>query len=93
MQSPMKRTVVPGISSCIFLATGRNEVSAEIVPLGRPKCDSTITLAPSRASLAMVGKHARDAGRVGDDAAFDRHVEIDADEHALAMHIDPVDGS
>ncbi len=34
---------------------------------------------------------ARDAGRVGDGAAFDRHVEVDADEHALAMHIDPVD--
>ena len=55
MQSPMKRTMVPGISSCIFRATGRNEVSAEIVPLGRPRCDSTITFAPSRASLAMVG--------------------------------------
>ena len=37
-------------------------------------------------------QHALDPGRVGDDAVLDRHVEIDADEHAFAPHIDALDG-
>ncbi len=92
MQSPTKRTVVPGISSCIFSATGRNEVSAEIVPLGRPRWDSTIDLGAFPRKSGDGRQHARDAGRVGDGAVFDRHVEVDADQHALALHVDPVDG-
>ena len=65
----MKRTVVPGISSCIFLATGRSDVSAETVPLGRPRCDSTITLAPFFASMAIVGSTPSDSDD-SDDACF-----------------------
>ena len=38
-------------------------------------------------NLADSGSHALDAGRVGDLAVFDRHVEIDAHEHALARHV------
>src|SRR6266511_1712863 len=37
-------------------------------------------------------QHARQAGGVGDYAVFDRHVEIDAHQHALALDIDPVNG-
>ncbi len=51
-----------------------------------------MTLAPSRASLAMVGKTRVMRVGVGDGAAFDRHVEIDADKHPLALDVDPVDG-
>src|SRR6185437_9399589 len=49
-------TAIPGISSCILAATGRSEVSGVGWPLGRPRWDRTTTLAPSRATLAMVGR-------------------------------------
>ncbi len=56
-------------------------------PLGRPKCESKITFAPLSESSRMVGKHALDAGRVGDAAIFHRHVEIDADENAFVVYV------
>src|SRR5260370_36280812 len=37
--------------------------------------------------LANGRSHALDAGRVRDLAVFDRHVEIDAHEHALTPHV------
>ena len=38
-------------------------------------------------------QHARDARRVGHFAVLHRHVEIDADEHALAPDVEPIDGA
>ena len=79
---------MPGISSCIFSATGQSEVSGLGTPFGRPRCDSTIDLG-SRPRKARDGRAARArARRVGDDAVLDRHVEVDADEHALARDVD-----
>ncbi len=36
---------------------------------------------------------ALDAGGVGDDAVFDRYVEVDAHQHAQALHVDMVEGA
>src|SRR5262249_44676903 len=38
-------------------------------------------------NLADGRSHALDAGHVGDFAVLDRHIEIDAHEHALAAHV------
>ena len=37
-------------------------------------------------------REALDAGRVGDDAVLDRDVQIGAQQHPLAAHIDVVEG-
>ena len=39
------------------------------------------------------GRHALDAGGVGDHAVLHRHVEVDAHQHALALHVDVVEGA
>jgi hypothetical protein len=39
------------------------------------------------ANLADGRSHPLDAGRIGDLAVFDRHVEIDTHEHALTCHV------
>src|SRR5262245_1889842 len=54
---------------------------------GRPKWESRITLPPLVCNLADGRSHALDAGRVGDHAVLDRHVEIDVHEHTLAPHV------
>ena len=38
-------------------------------------------------------RHALDAGGVGDHAVLHRHVEIDAHQHAFALHVDVVEGA
>ena len=58
-------------------------ISSDRAPLGRPKCDSRITLPPLSAISVMVGAISLDAGGVGDLAVVHRHVEIDAHEDAL----------
>src|SRR5918996_1385121 len=47
-------------------------------------------LGPFAGELGDGRKHAGDAGRIGDLAVLDRHVEIDADEDPLAANVDPV---
>ena len=41
----------------------------------------------------MVGAIALEPGGVGDAAVFHRHVEIDAQQHALALHVDVIEGA
>ena len=36
---------------------------------------------------------ALDAGGVGDDAVFHRHVEVDAHQYAFALYVDVVEGA
>ena len=38
-------------------------------------------------------RRALDAGRVGDDAVLDRHVEIDAHQDAFALDVDVIEGA
>ena len=47
-----------------------------------------MTLAPAFRACSMVGIEARDAGVGGDLAVLDRHVEVGADEHALALEVE-----
>ena len=66
-----------------------------------------LVVAPLRAAemreqdhlAALVGylgdgrRHALQPGRVGDAAVLHRHVEIDAQQHALALHVDVIEGA
>ena len=44
-------------------------------------------------NLPNGGSHALDAGRIRDLAVLDRHVEIDAHEHALAPYVGLIEGA
>ena len=65
------------------IASDRLGVAA--APLGRPKCASTSTIAPLSASSVTVGIVARKPRIVGHRAIGHRHVQILADQHALAV--------
>jgi hypothetical protein len=48
------------------------------------------------ALVGDLGDGRRDAlepGRVGDAAVLHRHVEVDAQQHALALHVDVIEGA
>ena len=62
-------------------------------PFGRPKCASSTILAALLGDLADGGQHALDARRVGHLAVLHRHVEIDAQQYALAGDGGVVEGS
>ncbi len=44
-------------------------------------------------NLGDGGGNALEPGGVGDAAAFHGHVEVDAQQHALALHVDVVEGA
>src|SRR5262249_53162144 len=56
-------------------------------PFWAPEMGEQDHLAALVGNLADGRSYALDAGRVRDLAVFDRHVEIDAHEHALARHV------
>ena len=56
-------------------------------PFGRPKWASRMTLPPLSGDLGDGRRDGADAGVVGDLAVGHRDVEVDADEHALALHV------
>ena len=72
--------------------TGRSDSAGSGLPLGRPKCDITMTAAPLRDQRLDGRRQTLDAGRVADLAVLDRHVEIGAQQHPLAAHVDVVEG-
>ena len=72
-------------------ATGSSENSGFGLPLGRPRCDARITVAPVLERV-LDGRERRADARVVLDAPFlDRHVEIDADEDTLPAHVEVTD--
>ena len=52
-----------------------------------------MTLPPLSAISRMVGSDALDAGGVGDPAVLHRHVEVDAQQHALALDVGGIEGA
>ena len=73
-------------------ATGLSEFFGSR-PFGRPKCDSRITLRALVGDFGDGVRHAFDAGAVADHAVLDRHIEVGAHEHALALHVGVVEGA
>ena len=69
-------------------ATGRSENSGFGLPFGRPRCDARITVAPLSSSVPDRRQRRPDARVVADHAVLDRHVEVDADEHPLALRVE-----
>ena len=66
---------------------GPGEYAGSGSPLGRPRWAVTTTRAPASAELPD-GRHARaDPAVVGDRAAVERHVEVGADQDALARQV------
>src|SRR5664279_3295097 len=75
--------------------------------LGGHRLERIFLIAPLRAAEmreqdhlgALVGdlgdgvRHALDAGGVGDNTVLHRHVEVDAHQHAFALHVDVVKGA
>jgi hypothetical protein len=59
----------------------------EAPSVGRPRCDVTITAAPASSAMRMQGTEGADARVLGDLAGVVlRHVQVGADEDALAGH-------
>ena len=75
-------------STCaVASAIGSSENSGAGPSLGRPKWASRMTLAPLPDEFGDGRRDALDAGGVGDLAVGDRHVEVDAHQHALAADV------
>ena len=85
-QSSMKRTERP-VSSHSGFTSSAVDMSGRFWPLGRPKCDSSSTIAPRSRQLGIVGSSARSRVSSLTDAVLHRHVEVDADQHALAGQV------
>ncbi len=73
-------------------ATGLSEFFA-IAPLRAAEMRQQNHLAALVGDLGDRRRHAFDAGCVGDDAVFHRHVEIGAHQHALSLHVGVVEGA
>ena len=73
-------------------ATGFSESLASR-PFGRPKCASRIALPPFCEISEMVGADAFQPRGVGDAAVFHGNVEVDAQQHALALYVDVIEGA
>ena len=79
----------------------------DVGDLGGDRLERILRVAPLRAAEmrqqdhlgALVGdfgdrgRHALDAGGVGDHAVLHRHVEVDAHQHAFALYVDMVEGA
>ena len=81
------------MTSATAAATGLSELASSGPPLGRPKWARRMTLPPLSAISADRRRDPLDAGRVGHAAVLRRHVEIDAQQHALAGDIGVVEGA
>src|SRR3982075_4213858 len=75
------------ITSASAAATGFRE-SLGSRPLGRPKCASRIALPPLSDISVTVGRVGLELCGFGAAALFNRHVEIDAQQPALALPVD-----
>ena len=73
-------------------ATGFRLNSGLGPPLGRPRCDARITVAPCSSAYLIVGSDARTRVSSLIAPVLDRDVEVDADEDALAREIEIADG-
>ena len=71
--------------------TGFSDMDGTTLPLGRSKWLSTITRAPLSANSRMVGAWRAMRGGVGHLAVGHRHIEVGAQQHALALDIQPVE--
>ena len=89
MQSSAKATGRPSTSDRAA-ATGFRDCFASR-PFGRPKWDKRTTLPPLSAISWMVGITRSRRVAVGDAPVLHRHVEVDADEDALALQIGAVE--
>ena len=76
------------VSSRRRSATGASERSGSGLPSGRPRCETSISRAPRARSSSIVGSAARmrvsSVTSASVRAFVERHVEVDAHEHALA---------
>ena len=91
MQSSAKATGFL-ITCASAAATGFSD-SLGSRPFGRPKCASRMTLPPLPEISLMVGAIALQPRGVGDAAIFHGHVEVDAQQHALALYVDVIEGA
>ena len=82
-QSSAKRTRWPSTSPSAA-AIGRSDISGTRLPLGRSKWLQTMTLAPLPTSSRMVGDSRSMRVQVGDLAVPHRHVQVGAQQDALA---------
>ena len=64
-----------------------------IASLGPAEMREQDDLAALAGDFADGGRDALDARGVGNAAAFHRHVEIDAQQNALALHVDVIEGT
>ena len=85
-QSSTKRTDRP-LSSASGRTSCAVDMSGRTCPFGRPKCDSSSTIAPLSASSSTVGSSSAKPRIVGHRRALHRHVQIDAHEHPLAGQV------
>ena len=68
-------------------ATGLSEYLSSGAPLGRPRCAITTTRAPAAQERLQRRERRAHAAVVRDGGAVERHVEVGADEHALAAQV------
>ena len=87
MQSPAKATGLPS-SSASLSATGFRLNCGSGPPLGRPKCEMTITLAPRLARSCRPGTTRSSRVASVTLPSLHRHVEIGAHQHALARDVE-----
>jgi hypothetical protein len=64
-----------------------------VAPLGPAEMGQQDHLAALVGQLDDPGRYAFEPGGVGDAAVFHGHVEIDAQQHALALHVDVIEGA
>ena len=93
-RSPSAKATGAPSSSASRAATGFRLNSGFGLPFGRPRCDASRSrLAPCAMRVLDRRQRRPDARVVGDRAALERHVEVDADEDPLALEVDVLDRS
>ena len=76
----------------LHLGSDRTERSVRSrLALGAPEMGQNHDPTSLARNLSDGRQDAGQSGRVGNDPVLDRHVEVDADQHALALNIDSID--
>ena len=75
------------IAAATLSVSRLSDIAGFFAPFGRPKCDSSRTIAPRPASSVTVGAIAASPRRIADLTLGHRHIEVDADEDAFAREV------
>ena len=91
MQSSAKATGL--LITCDSAARDGLQRFLGVASLGPAEMREQDHLAALAGNLGDGRRDALEPGRVGDAAAFHGHVEVDAQQHALALHVDVIEGA